>query len=69
VTKAANEDDLRDDKGKPVIRPYTPVTTPDAEGHVDFLVKKYENGVMSKHIHSLKPGDSLAIKGPIPKCA
>jgi len=66
VVKAADEG-LKDDKGKPIIRPYTPTTSPDTDGHIDFLVKKYDKGNMSKHIHSLKPGDKLAIKGPIDK--
>jgi cytochrome-b5 reductase len=30
-------------------------------------VKQYKDGPMSNHIHSLKPGDSLDIKGPLPK--
>lgn len=34
---------------------------------MDLLVKVYENGNMSKHLHSLKTGDTLDIKGPIPK--
>lgn len=32
VTKAAKEGECLNDKGKPVIRPYTPVTAPDVEG-------------------------------------
>lgn len=31
------------------------------------MVKVYEKGVMSRHIHSLKVGDSLDIKGPLAK--
>ncbi|RMD40128.1 hypothetical protein DV735_g5001, partial [Chaetothyriales sp. CBS 134920] len=57
------------DKEKPTIRPYTPISDEDAKGHLDLLVKVYPNGPMSTHIHSLKPGDTLAIKGPIPKYA
>lgn len=58
-----------DESGKPknVIRPYTPITQPHVEGCFDLLVKAYPNGVMSKHIASLKPGDTLEMKGPIPK--
>ncbi|KAE8264698.1 hypothetical protein A4X09_0g6884 [Tilletia walkeri] len=66
VVKAVN-DGLKDSKDKPVIRPYTPITSPETPGHIDFLVKKYEQGTMSKHIHNLQPGDKLAIKGPIEK--
>ncbi|PSS29769.1 hypothetical protein PHLCEN_2v2917 [Hermanssonia centrifuga] len=53
--------------GKPIIRPYTPISPSDQEGEFTFLIKRYEEGKMSKHIHELKPGDSLAIKGPILK--
>jgi cytochrome-b5 reductase len=39
----------------------------DAKGHLDLLVKVYPNGPMSEHLHSMKPGQSLSFKGPIPK--
>ena len=39
----------------------------DQRGYLDFIVKQYPNGPMSEHIHSMSPGDSLDIKGPIPK--
>ncbi|RMZ87356.1 hypothetical protein DV736_g5421, partial [Chaetothyriales sp. CBS 134916] len=55
------------DKEKPTIRPYTPISDEDAKGHLDLLVKVYPNGPMSSHLHSLKPGDTLSFKGPIPK--
>lgn len=58
---------LEDEKGKPIIRPYTPVSPSDKEGEFTFLVKKYPSGNMSKFIHEMKPGDTLSIKGPIPK--
>ncbi|KAK7686547.1 hypothetical protein QCA50_010147 [Cerrena zonata] len=58
---------LVDAKGKPVIRPYTPVSPPDLEGELTFLIKRYEEGKMSQYIHGLKPGETLAIKGPITK--
>ncbi|PRP87281.1 hypothetical protein PROFUN_01543 [Planoprotostelium fungivorum] len=53
--------------GKQVIRPYTPISDNDDRGHWDLLVKVYEKGVMSKHLGDLKPGDTLEVKGPIPK--
>ncbi|KAG0201208.1 NADH-cytochrome b5 reductase [Mortierella sp. GBA30] len=61
VTKFVKED------GKPVIRPYTPTSYADQTGSFDFVIKRYEGGPMSSHIHSLKPGDTLAVKGPISK--
>lgn len=39
----------------------------DAQGYLDFIIKKYPNGPMSEHVHALKPGESLDMKGPIPK--
>lgn len=66
VVKAVG-DGLKDENGKDVIRPYTPVTTPDTAGHMDFLIKRYADGKMTKYIHSMKPGDKLGIKGPIAK--
>ena len=65
--KAPEEAPYNDAKGKPIIRPYTPISPSDAEGELVFLVKKYETGKMSKYIHDMKPGDKLAVKGPIPK--
>lgn len=53
--------------GKPVIRPYTPVSPPRETGSATFVVKAYPGGKMSEHIHSLKVGDSLDFKGPIQK--
>ncbi len=67
VVKSSDPEALKTDKGKPVIRPYTPISPPDAPGELSFLVKKYEKGFASVHIHDLKPGETLSIKGPILK--
>jgi hypothetical protein len=67
VVKSSDPEALKDKNGKPVIRPYTPVSAPDHPGELVLLIKRYEAGVMSKHIHSLKEGESLSIKGPITK--
>lgn len=57
-----------DKKGNPVIRAYTPISRPEHEGELVLLIKKYESGTISKYVHEqLKPGATLAIKGPIPK--
>ena len=53
--------------GKQVIRPYTPISKPNEVGSFDLLIKSYDNGVMSKHFSTLKPGDALEFKGPIIK--
>jgi cytochrome-b5 reductase len=39
----------------------------DEKGFVDFVIKKYEGGPMSSHIHDMEVGQRLDIKGPIPK--
>lgn len=52
---------------KNILRPYTAVSDADAKGHLDLMVKHYEGGKMSTHIHSLAPGDELEFKGPIVK--
>lgn len=39
----------------------------DAKGFLDFIIKRYPNGPMSEHLHSMAPGQSLEMKGPIPK--
>jgi cytochrome-b5 reductase len=49
-----------------VYRPYTPVSEEETVGHIDFVVKGYENGTASKYIHALKPGDKMQVWGPIP---
>ncbi|GAA5991799.1 hypothetical protein JCM10908_001146, partial [Rhodotorula pacifica] len=67
VVKAAKEGECLNDKGKPVIRPYTPVTAPDLEGKLELLIKHYPNGAFTEYLWKLKPGDAIAFKGPIPK--
>lgn len=52
---------------KPVIRPYTPVSDEGERGYLDLLVKRYEGGPMSMHLHDMAPGQRLDFKGPIPK--
>lgn len=53
--------------GKAPARPYTPITTDDQAGYFELLVKGYPTGVVSKYLTSLKPGDSVEVKGPFPK--
>jgi cytochrome-b5 reductase len=71
------------DAAKPVIRAYTPIshegkapilglavlTRAGGKGYLELLIKKYPEGPMSSHIHSMKVGDTLEFKGPIPKYA
>ncbi|KAH8835084.1 cytochrome-b5 reductase [Flagelloscypha sp. PMI_526] len=67
IVKASDPEALKDAKGKPIIRPYTPISPPEKKGELTFLIKKYEEGNASKHIHSLQPGQTLAMKGPFVK--
>lgn len=34
--------EVRDDKGKPVIRPYTPTSPPDQKGYLQLIIKEYK---------------------------
>jgi len=56
--KSSDPEALKDAKGKPIIRPYTPISEPDVKGELTLLIKRYENGNASKHIHNLKVGIS-----------
>lgn len=54
-------------KGNNVIRPYTPVSDVDQKGTLEFVIKTYPEGKFSKHMHDLKPNDTVSFKGPIVK--
>jgi len=62
VIKSSDPEALVGKNGKPIIRPYTPISPSDEKGQLTLLVKKYENGNASKYIHSLKvrPSHSVA---------
>lgn len=47
-----------------VVRSYTPVSAPDAQGYFDLLVRVYDKGKMSQHLASLRPGDTVEMRGP-----
>lgn len=66
LTRAPNGQNA-EGKTKYVIRPYTPISDPDAKGYFDLMIKVYPEGKMSQHFASLKPGDVLEVKGPIEK--
>ncbi|KIY93599.1 NADH-cytochrome b5 reductase-like protein [Monoraphidium neglectum] len=46
-----------DEKPKVVIRPYTPISPPDAKGYLELAIKAYSEGKMSKHLGSLQARD------------
>jgi cytochrome-b5 reductase len=51
--------------GNHVIRAYTPTSRPDQTGYFDLLIKNYDLGKLSPHLHSLKVGSSVGIRGPV----
>lgn len=63
--------------GKLAMRAYTPLSADDDEdcvGHFELLIRVYfagvhpkfpAGGVMSQHLDLLKPGDTVAVKGPL----
>ncbi|ORY46456.1 hypothetical protein BCR33DRAFT_715535 [Rhizoclosmatium globosum] len=50
--------------GKEVTRSYTPISEDTNFGVVDFLVKSYPTGQLSRHFDSLQIGDKIKIRGP-----
>lgn len=56
-----------DADGKAVVRPYTPISRVDQTGYFELLVKKYKGAKMGTHLHNLKKGDAISVKGPIVK--
>lgn len=51
-----------DDEGKPVIRPYTPVSTNAMVGKFELMVKVYPDGKMSQHLDRLEVGHPVHFK-------
>ncbi|SCU86621.1 LAMI_0D02916g1_1 [Lachancea mirantina] len=54
-------------KGSNVVRPYTPVSDVHTKGYFELVIKHYDGGKMTEHLHSLKPEDTVSFKGPILK--
>ena len=50
--------------GKTVKRPYTPSSLPGTVGSFALTVKRYEAGIVSRHIHDQKVGDTVLMSGP-----
>ncbi|KAH8919954.1 ferredoxin reductase-like protein [Atractiella rhizophila] len=55
------------DPNKPIVRPYTPITAPYFSDRIELMIKRYDQGKVSKHIHNLRPGETLKMKGHFPK--
>lgn len=58
---------LLDSKGKPFVRPYTPISESTHPEEITFLIKKYDTGKVTPYLHDMKPGQTIGIKGPFPK--
>jgi cytochrome-b5 reductase len=54
-----------DSDGKPVSRPYTPVSSDDELGFFELIVKVYPLGKMGQHLKALPVGKSIEVKGPL----
>ncbi|XP_062437482.1 NADH-cytochrome b5 reductase-like [Rhea pennata] len=50
--------------GLEVQRAYTPISSGNAEGYFDVLIKCYEAGLMSQYIKTWKKGDVVFWRGP-----
>ncbi|KAI9815471.1 MAG: NADH-cytochrome b5 reductase [Pycnora praestabilis] len=49
---------------KEVVRSYTPISSDENPGYFDLLIKSYPTGNISKHMASLKIGQTMKVKGP-----
>lgn len=49
---------------KEVVRSYTPISSDVVPGHFDLLIKSYPTGNISRHLATLKIGDTMKVKGP-----
>jgi cytochrome-b5 reductase len=50
----------------PCLRPYSPTHDRSKPGVLELVVKKYEGGLASTHLHSLDVGETLDFRGPLP---
>ncbi|EFQ24978.1 oxidoreductase FAD-binding domain-containing protein [Colletotrichum graminicola] len=49
---------------KEIVRSYTPISGDHQPGYFDLLIKSYPTGNISKHMASMKVGQTLKVKGP-----
>lgn len=50
--------------GEEVMRAYTPISDINQRGFVDFVIKLYPDGKMSRVLSAMKVGDTIDVKGP-----
>ena len=53
-----------DGKPKEIMRSYTPISSDENPGYFDLLIKSYPQGNISRHMSTLKLGDTIKVKGP-----
>jgi len=46
------------------VRSYTPISSDVHPGYFDLLIKSYPTGNISRHLATLKVGDSIKVRGP-----
>ena len=49
---------------KEIVRSYTPISSDENRGYFDLLIKSYPTGNISRHMATLKLGDTMKVKGP-----
>ena len=49
---------------KEIVRSYTPISSDENAGYFDLLLKSYPTGNVSKHMASLRVGQTIRVKGP-----
>lgn len=49
---------------KQIVRSYTPISSDETPGHFDLLLKSYPTGNISKHMATLRVGQTIQVKGP-----
>ena len=58
---------FKDAEGRDVVRPYTPISRLDQRGYMEILIKCYKGSKMGTHLHNMKLGQTIEIKGPYEK--
>lgn len=64
MIKAKEDGLVVDDAGKEVARPYTPISSPDTVGKIEFLIKKYDVGACSRHLCAAGEVETLTLPAP-----
>lgn len=53
-----------DEAGAEFTKPYTPISLDKDVGYVEYVIKLYPEGQMSKYLAKAKEGDLIAMRGP-----